>query len=71
MQEVQVSDFQMMQKQTETAGYLDSHSKSLCNVGAINFDYTISDRPFSEAGKFEKLSYPVLAKFSSLFFFFS
>ena len=58
-----------MQEMTETAGYLESHSKSLCNLGATNFSFRprISDRPFSEARKVEWLSYSVLAGFNSHF----
>ena len=39
-----------MQELTEVAGYLDSHTKSVYNVGASNFGYRsrISDRPISE-----------------------
>lgn len=46
-----------------------SQPTSLCNLGATNFGYRpgISDRPFTEARKFERLSHPNLAKFSSFF----
>ena len=66
---MQASDFQRRQELTETAGYLDSHPTSLCSLGATNFGYRpgISDRPFTEARTFKRLSHPYLAKFSRFF----
>ena len=56
-----------MQEMIETAGWLDSHPRFLCNGETTNFGYRprISDRPFSEAGIFERLSYSVITRFSS------
>ena len=66
---MQATDFQNMQEMTEMAGYLESHAKSLCNVGATNFGYRPrkSDGPFSEVRKVKRLSYPVLARFNNHF----
>ena len=54
---------------TETTGYLCIHPK--CHLqhqgNQLWLRSTISERPFSEGGRFEKLFYPVFARFGSIF----
>lgn len=67
---MQTSNFLKIQEITETVGCLDSHTKFLYNIGLFTFGHKprISDGSFSEAGKFERLSYPVLEKGSEVTF---
>ena len=57
---------------TETSCYLGNHPKShlQCWSKQLWPRPRVTDRPFSEAGRFYKPSYPILARFASLFFFF-
>ena len=54
---------------TETTNYLGNHPKIHLQLSGtqLRLRPRVPDRPFSEAGKFEKPSYPVLARFGSLF----
>ena len=54
---------------TETTGYLGNHpiSHLQCWSNQLWLRPRVTDRPFSEAGNFSKPSYPVLARFDSLF----
>ena len=68
-QEVQSSNFQKVQYMTETTGYLGNHPKShlQCWSNQLWLRPRVTDRPFSDAGNFSEPSYPVLARFGSLF----
>ena len=67
---MQSSSFQSEQYMTETISYLSNHPKSRLQHWRSNQLWlrpSITDRPFSEAGHFSEPSYPVLARFDSLF----
>ena len=56
---------------TEMAGYLGNHLKShfQCWSNQLWLRPSVTDRPFSEARKFSKSTYTLLARFNSLFSF--
>ena len=66
---MQSSNFQHVQLMTETTSYLGNHPKSHLQhwSNQLWLRPRVTDRPFSEAGNFSKPSYPVLARFDSLF----
>ena len=65
------SNFQNVQQMTETTGYLGNHPKSHLQPWSnqLRLRPSVTDRPFSEAGQFSNPSYPILARFDSLFYF--
>ena len=57
-----------LQEMTEITGYISNHPKSYVQFwgNQLLLRPRITDRPFSETGKFSKLSYLIFARFGSL-----